>query len=360
MFELLHRIETTTITIGVICSIYMVFACSNNPTQPANDSPVITSLIANPVAVAVTGQSAIVCKANDPNGDALTYAWTVSSGSTAGSGDSVTWNAPSSIGVFWVKCTVSDNKGALDKDSVGIEVTVPIPTSELVAYYPFNGNANDESGNGNDGLVYGAALIADRFGIAQKAYVFDGTQSKINLGNDSLLNPTSEITISLWVNHAGGGTTNQQVILSKHGQYDTGTQSYDLAWHDSGDPRIDFYVSEDGNHMFGRSSALTLPRQPGWHHIVAVFKSNLNLDICIDGQLSNGSLFYATGDTDVQPTQTIPAHIAVTTTPAIIGSWTVNNANNFKGIVDDVRIYQRALTIDEVRSLYLEAGWTTE
>ena len=46
--------------------------------------------------------------------------------------------------------------------------------SGLLAYYPFNGNANDESGNGNNGTVNGAALAADRFGEAGKAYSFDG------------------------------------------------------------------------------------------------------------------------------------------------------------------------------------------
>jgi len=44
----------------------------------------------------------------------------------------------------------------------------------LVAYYPFNGNANDESGNGNNGTVYGATLTTDRFGNTNKAYSFDG------------------------------------------------------------------------------------------------------------------------------------------------------------------------------------------
>ena len=43
----------------------------------------------------------------------------------------------------------------------------------LVAYYPFNGNADDESGNGNDGIVYGATLTEDRFGNTDSAYYFD-------------------------------------------------------------------------------------------------------------------------------------------------------------------------------------------
>ena len=53
-----------------------------------------------------------------------------------------------------------------------------VPTSGLVGYWPFNGNANDESGNGNNGTVNGATLTTDRFGNAGKAYGFDGNQSK--------------------------------------------------------------------------------------------------------------------------------------------------------------------------------------
>ena len=51
----------------------------------------------------------------------------------------------------------------------------------LIAYYPFNGNANDESGNGNDGTVSGATLAADRFGMLNNAYAFDGIDDYIGI-----------------------------------------------------------------------------------------------------------------------------------------------------------------------------------
>ena len=56
-------------------------------------------------------------------------------------------------------------------------------TNGLVAYYPFNGNANDESGNGNNGVVVGATLTTDRFGNANKAYNFNGLSTKIDIGS---------------------------------------------------------------------------------------------------------------------------------------------------------------------------------
>ncbi|MFM7079839.1 MAG: hypothetical protein ACKOYC_08625, partial [Bacteroidota bacterium] len=64
---------------------------------------------------------------------------------------------------------------------------------------PFNGNANDESGNGNNGVVMnGVALASDRFGNANKAYSFDGIDDYINLGSYILNNP-QVYTIDLWV-----------------------------------------------------------------------------------------------------------------------------------------------------------------
>jgi hypothetical protein len=67
----------------------------------------------------------------------------------------------------------------------------------LVAYYPFNGNANDESGNGNHGTVIGGTTLAtDRFGQSNRAYLFDGSSGYIDVGNPVGNNPV-EITKSL-------------------------------------------------------------------------------------------------------------------------------------------------------------------
>ena len=57
---------------------------------------------------------------------------------------------------------------------IGLSVQLAIADVSPQAYYPFNGNANDESGDGHNGTVYGATLCPDRFGIADSAYSFDG------------------------------------------------------------------------------------------------------------------------------------------------------------------------------------------
>ena len=70
-----------------------------------------------------------------------------------------------------------------------------ISTNGLIAYYPFNGNANDESGNGRNGIVNNANLATDRFGNNNSSYSFNGYNSHIDIGN---INYIYDCSISLW------------------------------------------------------------------------------------------------------------------------------------------------------------------
>src|SRR5260370_24499664 len=72
-------------------------------------------------------------------------------------------------------------------------------TNGLVAYYPFNGNANDASGNGNNGTVTSAALAVDRFGNPNSAYAFDGVSSLITVPDSASLMITNDITVTCWL-----------------------------------------------------------------------------------------------------------------------------------------------------------------
>ncbi len=91
--------------------------------------------------------------------------------------------------------------GDTDKDSILVSVrdTSIHQSGDLVAYYPFNGNANDESGFNNHGTVNGAALVADRFGNQNSAYQFDGNNDYINVPNSESLNFENSITVNFWI-----------------------------------------------------------------------------------------------------------------------------------------------------------------
>jgi hypothetical protein len=74
-----------------------------------------------------------------------------------------------------------------------------VPTNGLVGWWPFNGNANDQSGNGNNGTVNGATLTTDRFGSASQAYIFDGINDYI-IANSNNIPTNTAISISVWIN----------------------------------------------------------------------------------------------------------------------------------------------------------------
>ena len=74
----------------------------------------------------------------------------------------------------------------------------------LIAWYPFDGNASDKSGNGNHGTVNGATLGTDRHGNLSRAYIFDGVDDFIGLPQDKLLDGAEDATISVWFKFGDG------------------------------------------------------------------------------------------------------------------------------------------------------------
>jgi hypothetical protein len=86
----------------------------------------------------------------------------------------------------------------------------------LVAYYPFNGNAKDESGNGHDGIVNGATLTTDRFGWESQAYSFDGKNNSIKVSDHADLQLGSTGTVTLW--GLARSNTGRGAFVSKDGK----------------------------------------------------------------------------------------------------------------------------------------------
>ena len=80
--------------------------------------------------------------------------------------------------------------------SANAQVPSYVPSNGLVGWWPFNGNANDESGNNLNGTVNGASLVSDRFGSANKSYSFNGTSNYIEVADNNLLDITGSLTIS--------------------------------------------------------------------------------------------------------------------------------------------------------------------
>jgi hypothetical protein len=98
--------------------------------------------------------------------------------------------------VYYVRGYATNSMGTVYGIQISFTSVASITTDGLVAYYPFSGNANDESPNVNNGIVAGAILTTDRYGIANKAYSFNGTSDFIKI--PGALPVTNLFTISFW------------------------------------------------------------------------------------------------------------------------------------------------------------------
>lgn len=102
--------------------------------QPENRKPVINYMTSQQ-QVSPSASSRITCVASDADGDSLTYAWSTTSGTLVGTGDTVTWNSPEAPGTYNIAVTVTDGKGGDVKDSVTIAVVSKpnrSPTATLI------------------------------------------------------------------------------------------------------------------------------------------------------------------------------------------------------------------------------------
>jgi hypothetical protein len=210
-----------------------------------------------------------------------------------------------------------------------------LPTNGLVGWWPFNGNANDESGNGNNGTNNGATLTNDRNGIINKAYSFAGGSDYIAMpsGSISSLNITSDISVSMWYKcgpHMGPMMSFQDNVSANAAGYGfhCGVTSLD---------KISFYC-----HGW---YALTANNQTdnNWHQVCAtLFGSNLTL--YLDGVVSNTY----TG-------VTAPLSWSYLRTLGVANNPTGGlqlNGQYYSGVLDDIAVWNRALTQQEISDLY--------
>ena len=206
----------------------------------------------------------------------------------------------------------------------------------LVAYYPFNGNATDESGNGNDGEVKGATLSADRHGEINNAYKFSGTDY-IDIGKDESLQATT-LTLSAWVYSENYGRYSGVVSYlgdyhkPRHG-YSMGIRNDALAYVLAGQGMQEHYrnpqTDEAVNTPIGK-----------WHHIV------LSCNESVSGYINGNKIW------GFPRTKTIEFDDSITCRIGAFCNDSEKHGLLFKGSIDDVRIYNRALSEAEVNELY--------
>jgi hypothetical protein len=210
--------------------------------------------------------------------------------------------------------------------------------SGLIAQYTFNGNANDVSGNGNNGTVNGATLTTDRFGRTNRAYNFDGndyiTIWTVEQINDKI--DTSKGTISVWVKIDSVTPTRSAFV------YQYCSLNSDRLYIDVGD----FYapVSPENKLRFGLGDTYRLSNyiltNNIWYHVVTTWDSDGSTSIYINGILDSIGT-YGNPNFEFKDTEYF-----------YLGKGYKDNEGIFIGKIDDIRIYNRALTDLEVTEIY--------
>jgi hypothetical protein len=196
----------------------------------------------------------------------------------------------------------------------------------LAAYYPFDGNASDASGNGNNGTVNGAVLAQDRLGAPNAAYSFNGSSSSITFSTLPLTQ-VDNWTVSTWVNPASLSQTQAMAVAVG---LDNGIQGDGYAMG----------VQPDGSWtgLFSGLAFLptgyTVPETNRWYHMAMLRDAGT-------------TRFFVNG------TQTTNTYTDTPFAPSVFTIGAQNGTHYFNGLVDDVRIYGRALSSAEVQQLYM-------
>lgn len=220
-----------------------------------------------------------------------------------------------------------------------------VTTEGLVAYYPFNGNANDESGDGHDGTVYGATLTTDRFGNTGSAYSFDGIGDYIVVDYaDAFQLPV--ITVSAWVLPTIdlSVATSVATIVGRGEDIVTDRSAFNLLVAHPAAPwgngvSVLYESSGGGDRTFCTD---VYPEMGMWTHLVASRDASGLLSIYSDGSLIGQWSSTADPAANCFQDLLIGAYWYVPT-PA-----TAVITNFFTGAIDDVMIFNRALTPDQI------------
>ncbi|GEM_PF-1254915 len=192
-------------------------------------------------------------------------------------------------------------------------------TNGLVAYYPFNGNANDESGNGNSGTVDGATLTEDRFGNLNSAYSFDGVNDKIYFTQKHFAR-NNQLSVSVWLKANPDNKNLYFAMCSDFGMWNSGIEA-GLA------------ISLPGTD----SASGTLTGFGEWNHLVGTYDGTY-IQTYINGNLIEKTLHEGTLS---DPNRSLT-----------FGVFSLTDPHYWAGVLDDIRIYNRVLSETEVRTLF--------
>jgi hypothetical protein len=209
-------------------------------------------------------------------------------------------------------------------------------TNGLVAWYPLDGNAQDYSGNGNDGTLANFTFdgttngwTAGKFG---KSLLFNGTGDYVDAGNPAVLRSSGPITVSAWVRVASL-STGPNFVSKTVNNFTDGW----LLYYDSGTGKLTFRLQRGGGSYSDAQASPSLVTDGKWHLLTGTYDGT-TLSLYVDGSLQ-GHLAAANYAPD-------------TSRDLTVGANSDTHTNLTSGSIDDVRIYSRALSASEISTLY--------
>ena len=214
----------------------------------------------------------------------------------------------------------------------------------LVAYYSFTKNANDESGNGNHGEVHDAVLTMDRFGNFG-AYSFNGVSSYIKVSNGNRFNFEQDMSVSVWIKPNKVQLSCAIIIYNVQDVQDMPRQSWQLheCCGSSGCYMLQYALK--GRDAWAYSvcdcSTMVAIADEQWNHITAV-KTGKYIDYFLNG-IKRATV--AKSEAYIENCNSGLSFIGAL--------WQAGkDSRHFKGLIDDIAIYDRALSEAEVQALY--------
>ena len=211
--------------------------------------------------------------------------------------------------------------------------------ANLVSYWKLDGDAVDSAGS-NDGTIYGAVPATGQIGGALS---FDGSDDYANCGNDESLN-IERITISAWINSnvlSGSGNRNKVILMKFQDSLATNESAFGFSQSKGDYSKLGFGFNDGSWHSWLTANSVM---EAGWMHVAVTY----------DGV--SEPVFYVNGLIETTDGTGVPAPLPTNTTDLTIGAQDATDPSAyFDGIIDDVRIYDRALSAEEIEAMY-EAG----
>lgn len=209
----------------------------------------------------------------------------------------------------------------------------------LVGWYRMLGNANDSSGRGNTGTLVGSpTAAADKFGNASSAYTLNGTSQYVSLAQTSglpLYSTSAPYSIAMWVK----GAAQAGRYVYAEGFSGGGNALFGLLSEQVVGAKAAVFIRTSGNSVRLNTASNTTVFDNTWHHIVWTDNAG-TARVYVDSVQDSTSFNYT------------PAALGTVDRCTVGAVVRASVVAHFAGSVSDVRLYNRALTADEVGTLY--------